>query len=275
MVLYTIENYVSRDTNIISSSSEDALYVLENLYNIRPSKPFRFTGIGAAGIPEWICVEFDSPLAVTLAAVFNQNLTSLVGAGDDFRLKADDGTCVGANWAAPDYEHDLKPHMITDWNDLYITLNQSRLAWRLEAVDTLNPAGFIEIGEFFLGSYVALSSARLKPGRAESPRLYRAANVTPYGQHWTESFSESITLDLVVTSLNDPYQVDAVRKMILAIHANNGRFVIVPNHLLPFVYYVHLENDGNFMSQIARGTDCEVTEWTFQLRTLTKGISLL
>lgn len=275
MVYYAIENHLAGTDVTISSSSEDTLYVLENLYNRRPSKPFRFTGLGAGGNPEWICVEFDAPKTTNLAAVFNHNLTVLGGGAASIYVKADDGTCGGANWAAPDYSHDLNNHMIADWNDLYHILNETRLSFRLEVIDSSNIDGYLEIGEFFLGNYIALSTARLKPGRVESPKLYRAANVTHYGQHWTEAFSESITLDLVVQNLNDPATVDAVRKMIFDIHANGDRFVIIPDHYFPFIYYVHLENDGGFMNQIIRGQDCELTAWTFNLRTLTKGIALL
>ncbi len=65
MIYYAIENLLARSNTAISSSSEDALYVAENLYNKRPSKPFRFTGVGLAGVPEWVCVEFEAPTRVT------------------------------------------------------------------------------------------------------------------------------------------------------------------------------------------------------------------
>lgn len=275
MILYATENYLAGTDVTISASSEDPLYVLENLYNRRPSKPFRFTGIGSAGNPEWICAEFDAPKRITLAAVFNHNLTTLPESIDELTLEADDAGCSGATWGAPDYAHALKPHLVADWNDLYARLDETRLSWYLAAIDSLSPAAFIEIGELFLGQAIALSSAYLQPGRQESPRLYRAANVTHYGQHWTEAYSESITLDLTIKNLNNPAQVDAVRKMILAIHGADGKFVIIPDPATPFIYYAHLENDGGFMSQLMRGPTCELTQWSLQLRTLTKGISLL
>jgi hypothetical protein len=274
MVLYAINNFLAGDDVVITSSSEDALYVHENLYNERPSKPFRFTGHGAVGNPEWICAEFDAPKQVMLAAIFNHNLTTLGGANDILLLKGCASGCGVCTWATPAWSLSLKDRLISGWNDLYRLINEIHLAYRLEIIDALNPAA-VELGEVFLGEYTALSSARLSPGRAESPQLHRFLNVTPYGQHWAESLADSITLNLTVSNLNNPAQVDAVRQMILAIHANNGRFVIIPDHTFPFAYYVFLENDGGFMRQIVRGPECELLEWTFQLRTLTKGINLL
>jgi hypothetical protein len=275
MIYYSTENYLAGSDAALTASSEDTLYVLENLYNGRPSKPFRFTGVGVAGTPEWVCVEFNDPKTVTLAAIFNHNLTALAESADELLLKVDDGTCAGANWAAPDFSLDLSGRLVINWNDLYSFLNQTRLAWRLEVIDTINPDGYAEIGELFLGQYTALTTARLQPGRAEGPRLFGAQNKTPYGQHWNLAYSRAITIELEVWNLNDPATVDAVRLMIETIHDNGSRFVIIPDHRQPFVYYVALENTEEFMSQIVRGLDCELTSWTFQLQTLTKGIHLL
>jgi|WetSurSiteA1Bulk_404760.scaffolds.fasta_scaffold00434_19 hypothetical protein len=275
MILYAIDNYLAgSDVAAITSSSEDALYQLEYLYDERPSKPFRFTGIGSAGNPEWVCIEFDDPKKITIAALFNHNLIG-TSSNDELLLQGCDDGCSACDWDNPDFEIDLSSRMIAEWNDLYQLINQTRAAYRLQIIDGDNADGFIEIGDFFLGEYEQLANARLEPGRAESPKLYRFANITPYGQHWTEALSYSITLELRIASLNDPAQLDAVRSMIMRIHDNNGRFVIIPNHLFPFAYYVHLENDSDFMAQFARGLDCEVSEWSLSLRTLTKGIALL
>jgi len=276
-VLIGIQNFLAGNDVAIDASSEDVLYVIENLYNGRPSKPLRFTGVGAALNPEWICIEFDAPKLVTLAAIFNHNLTDLSAVGDELSFKGCDDGCGsgGCDWNIPDYEVDLAGRLVADWNDLYQLVNQTRLAYRVDFIDTTNPAGFVEVGELFLGQYTALTTAHLKPGRTESPLYYRWKNVTPYGQHWAESLSYSVSLGLTVTNLGDPNVVDAVRVVLQAIHAANGRFVIIPNDRHPFAYYVYLENDSGFMSQVARGFECEANEWTFELMTLTKGIRLL
>jgi len=56
-LLYAIENQIDVDT-LCCVSSEDSTYLMEYLYNQRPSMPFRFTGSGSVGNPEWICIDF-------------------------------------------------------------------------------------------------------------------------------------------------------------------------------------------------------------------------
>jgi hypothetical protein len=278
MILYAIENFLAGDDVALTASSEDALYVLENLYNVRPSLPFRFTGIGAPATPEWICVEFDLPKKITLAAIFNHNLTSLAAGGDALTLKACDDPCSGSgpcDWTLPDYSVSLINRLIAGWNDLYRSLDQTRLSYRLDVIDSANPAMFLEIGEFFLGQYQTLPNARLSPGRVESPEFFRHKNVTYYGQHWMQSLASGVSLELEIKNFNDPNQIDDVRAMLQAIHEAGGKFLIVPNDRHPFVYYVALDNESDFMTQIARGVDCELLSWKLKLKTLTKGISLL
>ncbi len=279
MFYYAVDNLLAGDDVVLSSSSEDALYVLENLHNGRPSKPFRFAGVGAPADPEWVCAEFDAPKRATLAAVFNHNL-SLASSNDALVLKACDGGCESAasapcDWSLPDFSLDLSGRLVENWNDLFSFLDETRLSWRLEAVDEDNGDGYVELGEWFLGVRSALSSAKLQPGRAEGPRLYGPANKTAYGQHWPLSFARTATLELTLWNLNDPSTVDAVRRMIEAAHENNGRLVLVPSPRHPFVYYVHIENTEGFMAQIIRGLDRELTSWTLQLETLARGIRLL
>lgn len=275
MIYYATVNLLAGDDVTITGSSEDTLYVLENLYNKRPSKPFRFTGIGAAGNPEWVAFEFDAAKDVSLVGIFNHNLTALAAGDDDLRLKASRTTVALQNWANPPWNLNLEDRLVTGWNDLYRAIDEDFRSYRLEVIDTANPDGYVEFGEVVLAEYTALANAKIQPGFAEGPKLYRAKNVTAYGQDWTESLSHNVTLSLEVWNSGDPRTVDAIRTMIVAIHEAGGRFIIVPDHEKKFAYYVALENDGGFMSSIARGAEAEVTAWTMELQTLTKGITLL
>jgi hypothetical protein len=277
MVRYVTENFLAGTDVALEASSEDALYVLENLSNGRPSKPFRFTGHGTAGAPEYICVEFDAPKLITFFGLFNHNLTNLAAVADALILKGCDLPCVesgSCDWLVPDEEHSVKDRLVDGWNDLYHLFNSTRLAWRLEVIDTTNPAA-VELGEMVLGQWTALTAARLQPGRQESPSLYRQSHKTHYGQHWDESLAYNVNLELVVSNLNNPAQVDAVRQMIMAVHNAGGHFIIIPSEDFPFCYYVALVKDSDFMSQVTRGFTRELTTWTFSLETLTKGVRLL
>lgn len=278
-ILYLTENLITGSDVTLLSSSESTLYVLENLFEYpnyaRPSKPFRTTGIGAAGNPEYVAAEFDAGKAVTFFGLFNHNLTALAGGNDALVLKGSSLAHAAANWAAPDFSVDLKARLITGWNDLYKVIGYSSRTYRLEMIDTANTDGYLELGDVVIGNHSTLSNARLQPGRKESPRYYRAKNVTPYGQDWNESYADSVTLDLEIWNANDPAQIDAVRTMLQAVQEAGGHFIVVPDSGAKWCYYVSLENDGGFMQSIARGQTAEVSAWTLELRTLTKGISLL
>ena len=206
MLIYAIQNKITPAT-ICCASSEDALYVMENVCDVRPSKPFRFAGIGAPAAPEWICFEFGSDGLLTLAAIFNHNLTALSGGNDLLQLKGCNDACDGiflCNWAAPDYTLDLKSRLVPNFNDLFRRLNQNYPYWRIDAIDETNPDGFIELGEIFLGEYQAFSSnVHLQPGRADGPAFYMANQRTNYGQDWTAYLSESERLELTFKNIND------------------------------------------------------------------------
>jgi hypothetical protein len=273
-ILYVTQNLLAGNDVAITASSEDVLYVIENLYNKRPSKPFRFTGKGAAGAPEWVACEFTAAKVVNFFGLFNHNLTALVGANDALILKGSATTAALQDWANPPWSLDLKSRLITGWNDLYQAINQNYRTYRLEAIDTAQPLAFVEIGELVLAQSVELPDAHITPNRRESPELTRIMNITPYGQHWLESLSHSVSLNLEIVNMSDPRQIDAVRTMILAIHAAGGQFILVPNSNAKFAYYAVLKNDGGFMTSIARGDIAEVTAWTLELETLVKGILL-
>jgi len=274
MIYYATANLLAGDDVTITGSSEDALYVFENIYNRRPSKPFRFTGIGSAGNPEWLAFEFDAAKGVSLLGIFNHNMTALAGIDDALVLKGSATTAALQNWASPPWSIDLKGRIVSGWNDIYQALDLAYRTYRLEVIDTAQTAGYVELGEVMLAEYTALANARVQPGRQESPELHWIRNKTAFGQHWNEPLAHSVKLTLEIWNLNNPAQVDSVRTMITAIHAAGGQFVIVPNPSLPFAYYVVLANDGGFMQSVARGLTSEVSAWTLELETLTKGIIL-
>lgn len=273
-ILYLTSNLASGTDATLLSLSEDTLYARENAYCGRPSKPYRTTGLGAVGSPEYLAVQFDAPKAVNFFALFNHNLV-LGAAGDALTLKGSGYTNAGATWASPDYSIDLTDRMISGWNDLYKLIGYNSRTYRLEMIDSANPLGYLELGELFLGNFAELSNAHIQPGRKESPQYYRAKNVTLYGQDWNESYSDSVTLDLEIWNANDPAQIDAVRAMLQAIQDAGGHFVIVPDSGAKWCYYVALKNDGGFMQSIARGDTAEVSAWTLELETLVKGVCLL
>jgi len=277
---YAINNYIGSDTPLYSSS-EDELYVLENLYNVRPSFPFRFEGIGttSGAIPEWICVDLNTPRTPTLSALFNHNLLLTAG-GDVLDLKACDDGCPGqsgaCDWTLPDHEVNMVPRLLLDFENLFQQFSWgAHQYFMLEVIDQNNVDGYIELGEWFLGASQVFTNARLQPGRSDGPVFFEGTQTTYYGQIWSNYYSEAEAFSISIKSMNDPAQVDELRLFLSAVKRAGGKFVFIPDDNFKFCYYVYMSNMADFGQQLVKGATCEHYEWKIELRTLVSGISLM
>jgi hypothetical protein len=281
-IRYAIINFID-DTCELSACTEHDIYVVENLYNVRPSKPYRSEGIGldSGCIPEWVCVDLGYARRPDFVGVFNHNLEPELS-GDMFELQACDGPCPGesgaCSWSTPDFSVDLSGRIIEDFKNLcqYFECDSGgHQYWRLAFADTGNPDNYAEIGEWFLGVWDTLPNAHLQPGRQDGPRFFEGTNITKYGQIWPNYLGEAEEFVIEIVNTNDPAQVDALRLFLQDVKRNNGRFVFIPDDYFPFCYYVYLENMGKFGKQLIKGALCEAHSWNLELRTLTEGVALL
>ena len=279
-IRYAISNYITDDSELYSSS-EDALYVLENLYNVRPSKPFRFEGVGvtSGAIPEWVCIDLLAAKTPSFFGIFNHNMV-LDQSGDLLDLKACDDACPGesgaCNWDLPDHEISLLDRPTVNFPNLCRNFNWgAHRYWMVEVVDAGNPDGYVEWGDMFIGELQSFTNARLQPGRADGPVFFGAENVTYYGQIWSSYYAEAEHFSIKIQSTNDPTQVDELRLFLSAVRQAGGKFVFIPDDHFKFCYYVYMTNMGGFGQQIIKGSQCENYEWNIELRTLVRGASLL
>jgi hypothetical protein len=281
---YSIVNYINENVGIYSSS-EDSLYTLENLYNRRPSKPFRFEGKGdtSGAIPEWICVNFPAPAQPTFVGIFNHNIEILLS-GDMLMLQACSGACPGLSGACdwdtpgvPDFELDLSASLIDYVSDSCRCFNSGAAYenWRLAVIAAGIDDPYIEIGELFLGNWYRLNNARLQPGRDDGPIFWEGTNITEYGQIWSNYYSEAEGFSVVIKQTNAVDELGEFRIFLSAVKQNDGKFVFIPDERLPFCYYVYLENMQDLGHQLVKGAYDAAYEWQLRLRTLVKGISLL
>lgn len=269
---YAITNFITKDTPLTSSSEDSPLYVLKNLFNVRPSKPFRFDGIGVAvNVPEWVCVDLTTPRTPTLCALFNHNLV-LSDGGDQLDLTAYDDACGGT----VKHTIDMIPRRLADFENIY-----QRFSWgahqyfMIEAIDKNCAETYIEFGEWFLGEWQVFTNARLQPGRADGPVFFEGTQTTYYGQIWSNYYAEAEGFTIEIKSINDPAQVDELRLFLSNVKQAGGKFVFIPDDNFKFCYYVHMTNMANFGRQLAKGATCEHYVWTIELRTLVKGVELL
>ncbi len=277
-MLYVIDNLISSDTPLYSSSINAADWVeIEHVYNKRPSKPFRFSGHGSPGNPEWICVDLTESRQVTFCGVFNHNF-SLGGSADSLYIQGCNLTCRGqsgaCNWDAPPFEESLMDRLVSRFRNLYEVINATYRYFTLEITDQNNSYP-LEIGEWVLGLAEEFENARLQPYMSDGPMFTRTRSTTHYDQTWQQSLSKAYTFSVEIISTGQSNQVDQLDYFLERVHDNGGVFVFIPRSDLPFAYYVFIENEKDFASQIARGRQRKGYAWKLNLKSLTEGISLL
>ena len=254
MLVYATGNLINLAT-LASVSTEDVLYVKENLYCERPSKPFRFT----AKAGQWVKVNVGAGVPITLMACFNHNLTNAAV------IQADANNADA--WPGP-------YHLHFTWRqyDFCRFLNQTYPWWRFLLSDAGNPFN-PQLGELFFGTWTKFTNAKVQPGRDDSPIFHGVEQQTAYGQDWDCYFSDSQSFKLSLLNINDPATVDELHTFLRAIYGMAGRFVLIPDHRQPHVYYCKVTGSPSSSRPIYG--DKELRRWGLEFKVLTRGITLL
>lgn len=278
--LFVIENLIKGKT--ITHRTEDALYVAENLYNERPSLPYRTE---SKLVPEWICANLEAETEVTFVGIFNHNLTNDPG---PTLLALYGGNACGVETCTTDLKDPpavwcgelCGSQPIANFKNTWAKVDcADHQFWTLKITD--NPTEtYLEIGEWMLGVWSQFSHAanivvRLSPGRDDGPEFFMGKDRTHWGQDWSTYYSEYDKLDLKFTVQNDPCIVDEMQAFLQDVQRVGGRFIIVPDDEKPFCYYVVVENLRDFASRKIYGRTGELREWRLRLKSLTEGAKLL
>lgn len=243
-------------SSLHSVSSEDTLYVKENLYCQRPSKPFYFT----SKLNQWVKLNFAAaPQRITLVAAFNHNLT----AAADCHVQ---GNAADA-WPGTDVGH-------VPWRlyDKYLRFDQTFAWWRFWVDDPTNPVN-PRIGELFFGQWTAFPNAYVQPGREDGSTFFAVEQQTSYGQDWDVYLSEAERFKITLANINDSATLDAVQQFLTAIAGPAGRFVFIPDPAKPHVYFVKVVGSPSASRPIYGPK--ELRNWSIELKALTRGITLL
>ena len=279
-ILYATENLITADTPLYAST-EDTIYTLENLYNERPSKPFRFLGDRQSPreVPEWVCVDLTEAQEVTLCAIFNHNFGGAYSAAD-FRLKSCDSPCSGSgacNWSSlpsGSCNEGLLPRLVSNHRNIYKIVSCYARYFRVEINEANNPIP--QIGELFLGRYSSFSrNVHLQDGRPESPAYYMGNQETHFGQDWTSHRSTvEWESSLVFDNLEDPAVVSEMQGFLNSVQESGGRFIIIPDGDYKFCYYVVVKNYRQLAENIVYGQK-RLKRWSLDLKALVEGVEIL
>jgi hypothetical protein len=254
--IYSTTNLITAAT-LHSVSTENTIYVKENLYDLRPSKPFYFTAKAA----QWVKLNFAAGAQrATLACVFNHNFTNAA----DCHIQAN----AADAWGAPTFDQHL------NWRDLdfYGLFDQTFAWWRLLLSDAANPYN-PRIGEFFLGQWARFANAHVQPGREDGPTFFASEQQTTYGQDWDVYLSEGQIFKIRLKNINNPATIDDLHTFLRAISGPAGRFVFIPDDAQPHVYYCKVVGSPS-ATRLVYG-EHELREWTMDIKVLTRGITIL
>lgn len=257
-LIYSIGNYIDAIT-INSVSSEHTLYVKENLYNLRPSLPFRFT----AKTDQFVELDMATDKNITLLALINHNLQQAA----TIRLEADNDP---PNWLAPSYSQAVT------WRaeNLYMKLDETYRWWRIFASDPTNPY-YPELGEAILYIWNSFSDARIR-SQSEGDSFYTAIEETFMGQDWDAELSRKAKLSFTIRdiSTHGDSVLEEIRAFIRELKGQAGRFLVVPDDTTTECYFAKALG-LEFISERIFHNIKDVRDWALPLSELTQGFNLL
>ena len=260
MTLYYVKTNLVNVTSLPDNtfvSSEDAVYTVDKLYNKRPSYPFRFDGVDAQWVKaRWIA----AAQKITFLGIFNHNLLDSV----TITLNGDVNDGAFANLVSTPVWRD---------KNMYALFDGTWKWWKLNIDNGADVKA--QLGEYVLGNWAKFSNAYVEPGRADGPVIHASNNITHYGQDWTAYYSRGEMFSIALKNINDPSATDDIQTFLNDIwEDNDGKFVFIPDHKQPKVYYVQVVNRDSYANRLINGVS-ELREWRLELKTLTEGITLL
>jgi len=101
--------------------------------------------------PNTITADFGVAKSVEALVLFDHNFTSAA----TITLWADDAATFDSDGGSPQFTESVT--WTVDKIIHYLSVATSKRYWRVRITDTTNPDGFLEIGEWFLGTYTELS----------------------------------------------------------------------------------------------------------------------
>ncbi len=264
MTLYYVKTNLVNVTSLPEDdathrSSEDTVYQVERLYNKRPSYPFRFDGVNA----QWVKVGFDAAAQqITFLGIFNHNFIE-----GTLAITLNGDIAIGAGFA------NLVSTPVWRAENMYALFDGTWKWWKLN-IDN-GAATKAQMGELVLGNWAKFDNAYVQPGRADGPVIHASNNITHYGQDWTAYYSRGEMFSIALKNINDPSATDDIQAFLNDIwEDNDGKFVFIPDHTQPKVYYVQVVNRDSYANRLINGVS-ELREWRLELKTLTEGITLL
>ena len=164
--------------------------------------------------PNTITVDFGAAREITALILGDHNFT----AGATILLEGDDADTFDSDGGAAQISEAIA------WSEEiilhYLAVASTKRYWRISVTDGDNPAGYIEIGELFLGSYLELSK-NFQNGYSEEMTDLLEANATPYGVERERFFNSRMQFEFSFDRM-PAADVASIRGMLAALRSRSA-----------------------------------------------------
>lgn len=159
--------------------------------------------------PNTITIDFGENQEITALIIFDHNFTSSA----TLLLEADDASSFDSDGGSAQFSEAVT--WVSEKILHYLSTATTRRYWRLSVTDIGNLDGFIEIGEFFLGTYME-PSKNFCAEYEKSITLLHAANINPYGKKMKRFFNAQRVFEYPYLGMS-PADVTLFEAMISAV----------------------------------------------------------
>jgi hypothetical protein len=238
---YIVTNDIDT-TGILSSSSEDSVFVKGNIFDLILANPFRWSEDVSGGATIWLENDFGAAHAADTLAILGHNFPS----GTTFSLKTGDSTPPTVELVVPVWRE----------FDIYaLFTNPNHRYWRLEV--TITSADLADLGELYIGTRIELTS-RMSFGFSRGVEHKKVLQQTQRGVRWNFDLFDRRFFDALFRSIQDNHiaELDLLDR---AVNGERTPFVWIPDTALADVF---------FMRKIAdhREENVRFNEWDVDLR---------
>lgn len=238
---YIVTNDIDA-TSILSSSSEDSVFVKENIIDLILANPFRWSEDVSGGATIFLEVDFGAAKVPDTIAILGHNFPS----STTFSLKTGDATPPTVELVAPTWRE----------FDIYTKFtNPNHRYWRLEI--TITSPELAQLGELYIAPRIELTS-RMSFGFSRGVQHKKVLQQTQRGVKWNFDLFDRRFFDVIFRSIQDNHitELDLLDR---AVNGERTPFVWIPDTAFADVFFMRKIEDH-------REENVRFNEWDVDLR---------
>jgi len=258
---YAVTNLITSST-LDSVSSEDTLYTMDNLYDKRQSKPFRFT----SNSDEWILVDLGADTAVRFVSLLEHDFVS----PSVLQIQAySQATGKPADNGDP-ADHTETLTLCPENDNIFkrFSASQTYRYWMLSVTDASAPSN-MGLGQFMLSPDASAFTRNHNWGFSEKLVINKSTQTTGYGQVWVAHKAMHKEFGLTYQHIADS-EIDGEWLTFIMAVKGHVPFVFIPDDSDDKCWYVNMQSDWDMLREFIN-----MTNFSLELREQSRGIAVL